>query len=434
MIRYLRPSLVRQFLWVVRRDGVRTALTRACTYVMSRRRGVAPSDVPRTPNMGGDHYLSGIWRSLARSDAFHVIAAPAYVTRRRSIALIGDLNLPQCRKYRVEQLEEFWRLRDVELRYAHHQDVPRAVQILQDATHLMCYRLSGCGDVPMLLYEARRLRLPILYDIDDPLFSISAYETYANMTVLEPGLQAHFAAEAPRYLETMNGCDAVSVSTPGLADHARLYTSRPVFVRRNFADQATLRAGQQAMQASTDNEAAFRVAFASGSQGHEADFKIIEAELTAFLAADGNRRLMMLGHFERRHLPTAIARQTEWHSFTDYDTYLRTLAQADCVVMPLVGDPFNRCKSAVRAIDAAAVGTPAICSAVGDLPQVVRHDQTGFVARSSRDWGGSLNTLARDPGAARAMGLRARRNLEQHWSAQAAPHIVDPDLMDWVLA
>ena len=33
----------------------------------------------------------------------------------------------------------------------------------------------------MYLYEARRLRLPVLYDLDDPLFSISAYETYENM-------------------------------------------------------------------------------------------------------------------------------------------------------------------------------------------------------------------------------------------------------------
>ncbi len=409
-------------------------MARAWAYIATRRRGGAPSVVPHTADTGGVHYLSGIWRSLACTDAFHVTAAPAYAARRRRIALIGDLNLPQCRKYRVEQLTEFWRLHDVDLYYAHYQDVPRAVQILQDATHLMCYRLPGGGDVPMLLYEARRLRLPILYDIDDPLFSVSAYETYANMAVLKADAQKHFAAEAPRYLEVMNGCDAVSVSTPGLVDHAQLYTPRPVFLRRNFADHVTLQAGRQAMQVSTDNEAVFRVAFASGSRGHEADFAQIEAELSAFLRADPNRRLMILGHFEQGHLPRAIARQTEWHRFSGYDAYLRVLAQADCALMPLVDDPFNRCKSAVRAIDAAAVGVPAICSAVGDLAHVVRHEQTGFVAQTASDWGGVLRDLARDPGAARAMGTRARHDLERRWSAQIAPHIADPELLDWVLA
>ena len=434
MIRYLRPSLVRQFLGVMRDQGLGTALARARGYVMARRGGAAPSDVPRVPGTGGTHYLSGVWRSLARADAFHVSAAPAYVTRRRRIALIGDLNLPQCRKYRVEQLAEFWRLRDVDLRYAHYQDVPRAVQILQDATHLMCYRLPSGGDVSTLLYEARRLRLPILYDIDDPLFSVSAYETYANMTALEPSARDHFTTEAPRYLEVLNGCDAVSVSTPGLAEHVRLYTSRPVFLRRNFADRATLQAGRHAMQTSTDNEGMFRVAFASGSRGHEADFARIEAELAAFLRADPNRRLMILGHFERAQLPSAIARQTEWHRFSGYDAYLQVLAQADCVLMPLADDPFNRCKSAVRAIDAAAVGVPAICSAVGDLSQVVRHEQTGFVAQTSADWGDALRNLARDPAAAHAMGIRARHDLERRWAAQIAPHIADPELLDWVLA
>ena len=439
MIRYMRPSLVRQFLGVLQNDGIRSAVGRARDYIRARRGGAAPGQVPRVPSAPsapGAHYLTGVWQTLAQSDAFHVTAAPACHTKRRKIALIGDLNLPQCRKYRVEQLVQFWQTQGVDLGFAHYQDVPRAVHLLQDATHLMLYRLPRCADVSMYLYEARRLRLPILYDIDDPLFSVSAYETYENMTVLDPGMRAHFAAEAPRYLDVMNASDVISVSTPGLVDHARLYTHRPVYLRRNFADSATLDAGRAAMRAraAPGPDDPFRVVFASGSRGHEADFAIIAGTLSAFLQGGAGRRLTILGHFDPTLLPDAMVSRTDWQAFTGYDQYLAALAQADCALMPLTDDPFNRCKSAVRAIDAAAVGVPVICSDVGDFANVVSEGQTGFIARTPRDWAAALAELARDPGGAQAMGTRARHALERRWVAQDAPHIADAALLDWVRA
>ena len=235
-----------------------------------------------------DAYLHGIWQSLAQEEGFHILAAPAVQHKRRHIALVGDINLPQCRKYRVEQLAAFWQDRGVGFEYAHYQDVPRAARVMQNATHLMEYRLQTTPVTEMLRYEARRLRLPILFDLDDPLFSVSAYETYGNMKAVDPALKAHFLGEAPKYLSMMNGADLLTVSTPGMAEHTRLYTQRPVFVRRNFADAETLEAGRAAMDARAADDGLFRVAFASGSQGHEIDLAEIIQPLSAFITADPN--------------------------------------------------------------------------------------------------------------------------------------------------
>lgn len=434
MLGLIRVSLVRRFVGTVRTQGMRPALSRTRDYVQRQRKGLVGGSVPVTSGASGAHYLAPVWASLAQRRSFHIACPPALHRRRRKLAIIGDLNLPQCRKYRVEQLAEFWQAQEVDVDFAHWQDVPRATAILQDATHLVCYRLRSQPVVSMYLYEARRLRLPILYDIDDPLFSVSAYETYGNMDVLDPGMRAQFAADAPAYLDVLNACDIVSVSTPGMAAHTAQLTARPVHLRRNFADRSTLDAGEQAMRLSLDNQGMFRVAFASGSRGHEADFAVIAAPLATFLAADPRRRLMILGYFDRSRLPGAAARQAECHDFSDYESYLRLLAQADCAVMPLTDDIFNRCKSAVRAIDAAAVGVPAICSDVGDFPNLIDPDRTGLIARSPQDWARALVRLSADPNGARAMGLRARRMLESRWSGQPQPQIIDPALRDWVLA
>ena len=430
-------TLLKRFLSVVKQEGAGQAVQRAFEYVSRRVRGSGIGSVSLAAGSGAkasDQYLHGVWQALAQQEAFHVLQSPALERGRRQIAMIADLNLPQCRKYRVEQLAGFWRSRGVEFEYSHYQDIPRAARIMQHATHLMEYRLQTGTAADMIRYEARRLRLPILYDLDDPLFSVSAYETYRNMEALDPAMKSHFLSEAPKYLSMMNGADVLSVSTPGMAKHAALYTGRPVHVRRNFADGQTLQAGAAAMAERGDKDGLFRVAFASGSQGHEIDLGEIIKPLSEFIQADRKRRLMLIGHFDMTHLPDGLEAQVETVKFLGYDRYLASLTRANCTVMPLCDDAFNRCKSAVRVLDAASVGVPAIVADVGDLPTVVKDGETGFVAREQHDWMDALRAMAASPEIAERMGQKARSNLENHWQASDQPHIIAPELLEWVEA
>jgi glycosyltransferase involved in cell wall biosynthesis len=435
----LNLSLFKRFFTSMREEGAAVALHKARVYagILWRNRGRSSLFAPSGGALNRDHhYCNKIWQTLAQTEAFHVSAAPATHRRARKIALIADLNLPQCRKYRVEQAAEFWRAQGVEVTFSHYLDVPRSISALQDATHLMLYRLQSLPLTSMYMYEARRLKLPVLYDLDDPLFSVSAYETYQNMTALEPALKTHFLSEAPKYLDMMNGADIISVSTPGMAAHAREYTQRPVYVRRNFADTSTLSLGRANISATVrekaDATAPFRVAFASGSHGHEMDFAVIEAAIVGFLAAGTNRFLTILGHFDKDLLPVALRNQVEMHPFADYPRYLELLAAVDCAVMPLADDQFNRCKSAVRVIDAASVAVPSIVGTVGDMAAMVRHGETGLIAKSSQDWRAALEKLAADRVAARRMGETARFDLETQWAGSPEPHIISPELLDWV--
>lgn len=435
MKRLFRLSLVRRFFTSMREEGAGSALRKARNYTVMRLRGFTPSMLAGRGHgriNKDEKYLAGIWQTLAREDAFHVLEAPAHTAKRRKIALIGDLNLPQCRKYRIEQLAEFWRARDVEVEYAHYTDVPRCAGILQDATHLMEYRLQTMPVTAMYRYEARRLRLPVLYDLDDPLFSVSAYETYENMKAVEPELKAHFVAEAPKYLEMMNGADILTVSTPGMAEHTRLLTARPVHVRRNFADTATLEDGRRAMASGRPDDGLFRLCFASGSRGHEVDFALIGDQVSDFLSGADNRRLMILGHFDTKLLPEGLRDRVETHGFSTYERYLATLARADCTVTPLTNDIFNRCKSAVRVIDAASVGVPSVVGTVGDMANMITHEKTGFIADTPQGWRDALETLARDTSGTAAMGQAARADLESRWAGTDAPHIIDPEIIRWV--
>jgi glycosyltransferase involved in cell wall biosynthesis len=252
------------------------------------------------------------------------------------------------------------------------------------------------------------------------------------MAALDPAMKSHFLNEAPKYLAMMNGADLVSVSTPQLAEHARLFTKRPIHVRRNFADDTTLSTGAAAMNARIADDGIFRVGFASGSQGHEADLASIFTPLVQFIAENDDRRLVLLGHFDVSRLPIALRSQTDVIPFTTYENYLTELAQMNCAVMPLQDDTFNRCKSAVRLIDAASVGVPSIVAPVGDLPNLVEQGKTGFVAKNQSEWRTALGRFEGNRAATRAIGHAARNRLETHWWGAPEPHIIAPEMLDWV--
>lgn len=427
-----RRDTFRAFFRVLKAEGPLGTWRRGIAFL---RRAKATAYADGVPSADHPFPLIQFWSDMSSANVMSTQKAPAQLTRKRVVAMIGDLNLPQCRKYRIEQLSELWATVGVEYRFSHYQDAPRCFDILQTATHLMFYRLQRHDLVTNYLYEARRLRLPILYDIDDPLFSVEAYATYGNMSVLPPDLKNHFLAQAPLYLDILNAADVTSFSTPGLRDHARTLSPRPAFVRRNFADRLTLDAGRLAMDTAQPQKAqttGFTLCFASGSQGHEVDFQCIAPQVDAFLSAAPDRKLLVLGHFRPELLSDSLQSRIETQPFSDYETYLGHLARADAAVMPLADDLFNRCKSAVRVIDAAAAGVPAIVGTVGDLSAMVEPDVTGFVAKTPADWTTAFETLATQKALTTDMGRKARSLLEDRWSARPSRPIVDSDMMAWV--
>ncbi|WP_196222743.1 glycosyltransferase [Pseudooceanicola algae] len=414
------------------KNTLRRSLTWWRNTGLGRRGSIAPEVTGGVTDLTGFFRSdsSSFWTESASRTAFS-IPTPPIRRQRPKIAMIGDLNLPQCRKYRVEQLAEVFAAADADYVFSHYEDLPRCMDILQDATHLLLYRLRSHPHVTRHLYEAHRLKLPILYDIDDPLFSVPAYATYGNMDVLPPELKAHFIDEAPHYAEVMNMADVVSVSTPVLRDHASEFTSRPVFLRRNFADRSTLEA--QPRPDGPHGEG-FRLCFASGSQGHEVDFAVIEKDVTEFLARKPDRKLVILGHFDTRRLPAEIRNQVETHAFTDYAGYLAHLSGCDAAIMPLADDLFNRCKSGVRVIDAASVGVPSLVGTVSDMQALVQDGRNGRVIDSAGDWGAALEDLASDRPLVREMGREARSGLETRWSARVEEPVIDPEMIRWIAA
>ncbi len=119
------------------------------------------------------------------------------------------------------------------------------------------------------------------------------------------------------------------------------------------------------------------------------------------------------------------------------DDLIRLYTHASIFVCPSVYEPFG-----IINLEAMACETPVVASAIGGIPEVVVHEETGLLVplesvssqdfepkapeQFSRDLASAVNSLLDDPTALQAMGRKARERVEKYFSwTSIAQHTVE---------
>ncbi len=110
------------------------------------------------------------------------------------------------------------------------------------------------------------------------------------------------------------------------------------------------------------------------------------------------------------------ALETPHKTFTplcDYATYRAMLAGCEISLMPLRDTPFNRCKSDLKHIEAAAARVVSLASSVV-YGESIEHGRTGLIFHSPEQMRDQLRQLLADPQSGRAMADAARQHVAQN--------------------
>jgi glycosyltransferase involved in cell wall biosynthesis len=113
-----------------------------------------------------------------------------------------------------------------------------------------------------------------------------------------------------------------------------------------------------------------------------------------------------------RHLPVVSVPWSEANEAAE-------IARADIGISWLPDDAWSRGKCGLKVLQYLAAGLPVIANPVGVQMGMVRHGETGFLARTPAQWIEAVRQLADDAELRRRMGRAGRRLVEERYSVTA---------------
>lgn len=241
-------------------------------------------------------------------------------------------------------------------------------------------------------------RPKMVYEIDDDFFSpvaddLKQYREPMAIEAVKTGLRC---------------ADAVTVSTGTLAGVVAPFTSAPVHVLPNCIPAWLL---------SHHRPRKTRLVVGwQGAQAHQGDW--VDANL-AVARAGGSKRSRVEFHTMGARCTTAPKpdRHSDWK--LPVEDYYHDV-DFDIALAPLADTQFNRSKSHIRVLEAAALGIPVVASDVLPYREFVQDGKTGFIAKKPSVWAACLRELLDTPSTRSHMSANARAlaslwTIEDRW-------------------
>jgi glycosyltransferase involved in cell wall biosynthesis len=242
----------------------------------------------------------------------------------------------------------------------------------------------------------RRLaaRSRLVYEIDDDVFNIErvnwqAYGIYSRAETLDA--VAHCAETA----------DLVTVTTEPLAKVMREYNPN-VAVLPNHIPGWVCEHDRPRRQRP--------VVGWQGGASHGTDIGLVAQPLRRFLDREPGWDVHLLGTDYRPTIRHEHTRFTPWVNIAQNATAYYGTIDFDIGLAPLAPGAFSESKSAVKALEYAALGIPVVASDVTPYRDFVLHGTTGFLVKYDHEWLKYLGELAADAGLREEMGAKAREH------------------------
>jgi glycosyltransferase involved in cell wall biosynthesis len=127
-----------------------------------------------------------------------------------------------------------------------------------------------------------------------------------------------------------------------------------------------------------------------GTRGHNADFAMIAGAVQRFLASHPDWHLLVAGplEFDLDVAPHQVRRLER----VEFEQYHEIVQRGAINLAPLEDSPFNRCKSALKIMEAGFFGIPSVASPIPDAERFAG-DGVEF-ASTPEEWLGALTRLA----------------------------------------
>lgn len=267
-----------------------------------------------------------------------------------------------------------------------------------------------CQPGPTMRWQqfAREGKVKLVYEIDDDLLDIDHWNHQAHAFFTRPEIRANV-------ISNIEVADLVTVSTFPLAEVISPINPN-VAVLPNCISASLLDAPPAPGRKGV-------VLGWSGGASHELDLAELGSNLPRFMRRHPEVSLHVIGDAQAAaQLAKGIKDRARFTPWVESVPGFHAVIDFDVTLAPLRPSKFNRSKSAIRCLEAAALGIPVVASDFGPYAEFVRDGETGLLANQPHQWISNLKQLL-DPAIRLEMGAKAR--------ALAAEHTIESNIELW---
>lgn len=253
-------------------------------------------------------------------------------------------------------------------------------KVLKNTRVLIASRPRASSTSTRLLRRCAKRGILRVADFDDLLFTSNVEDFPTVLSGLES--QSRASARALRHRRVIDKFDAFTVSTPSLASELqKLAPGAPVIVVPNGLSAAWVARANAIYPAWKPGDPRV-IRYLPGST-HDADFTVVGPALRRFLNAHPEVTLEVVGRLKWDRTGFPVGR-VHHHDMVPYEHLPRFLASSWVNIAPLVDNRFNRCKSAIKFLEAAAFACPTVAT---PIPSMEEHRGAGLLfARTEDEW------------------------------------------------
>lgn len=331
--------------------------------------------------------------------------------------LLASGSAGDMERYRCLHLREQLQLFGVNCEMRRITD-PHLMTLLSQYKLVILHRVAYDQWVEKLIATAREaFHATVVFDVDDLVFQPELDVWMRVLQAMSSNDQVLFREGLQRYQRTLALCDGVLAASDAIAEAARRM-GKPAWVHRNALSLELLALSEQAYAQRIPAKGKVVIGYASGTRTHEQDFAEVEPALERILQTYPHTELWILGHLDLDPRWDRWAGRIKRVPFMPWRELPRALASLDINLAPLeMNNPFCAGKSELKYFEAAAVGVPTVASRWGSFTVAIQPGENGFLAETPTDWYDALGRLVTDPALRRAIGERARTNVQLRYTS-----------------
>lgn len=265
-----------------------------------------------------------------------------------------------------------------------------------------------------MVAAAKLRRVPVVFDTDDLVWD-ERERAYNHLDDHYPPAVVRQILRGTRRMHAMMRlADALVLSTPYLAQLAAQRFRQPAYVNLNALSHEQVALSHRAWESrARRSDAPIIIGYFSGqAKVHDEDVASIAPALCHVLQRYPHVRLRIYGGLRLQggleH--QRFAAQIERHDAVDWRELPAQIAQVDINIAPLIDNPQRRAKSAVKYLEAAAVGVPTVATK-REPYALIDHGKTGMLAWTPEEWRESLARLIEDGQLRTGLGEAARADV-----------------------